>query len=59
MSPLPLYTGTTLAVFQDIGGAVLIALSFKNIASCPIPADPRNLSSCGGIALLPRLLVAL
>jgi hypothetical protein len=54
-----LYRGITLAVFQDSGGAVAIALSFKKVAKLPIPAVPRNLRSCGGSRLFPRLLVAL
>jgi hypothetical protein len=38
---------------------VAIALSFKKVAKLPIPAVPRNLMSCGGSRLFPRLLVAL
>jgi hypothetical protein len=48
-----------LAVFQEAGGAVLIALSFKKVAKLPIPADPMNFRSYGGSRLFPRLLVAL
>jgi hypothetical protein len=54
-----LYNGITFAVFQDAGGAAAIALSFRKVARLPIPAGPRNLRSCGGSLLFPRLLVAL
>jgi hypothetical protein len=57
--PLPLYIGMTLAVFQEAGGAVFMALSFRKVARLPTPADPRNLSNYGGSRLFPRLLVAL
>jgi hypothetical protein len=58
-SPLPLYSGITLAVFHEAGGAVAMALSLRNVAKLPIPAFPRNFRSCGGSRLLPRLFVAL
>jgi hypothetical protein len=48
-----------LAVLQDAGGAVDIALSFRKVAKLPIPAGPRNLSNWGGSWLMPLLLVAL
>jgi hypothetical protein len=54
-----LYRGITFAVFQDAGGAAAIALSFRKVARLLIPAAPRNLRSCGGSLLFPRLLVAL
>jgi hypothetical protein len=58
-SPLPLYSGITLAVFQEDGGGAAIALSLRKVAKLSIPAVPRNLRSCGGSLLFPLLFVAL
>ena len=58
-SPLPLYRGTILAVRQDSGGSLSMALAFRNDARQRIPGAPRNFNNCGGILLRPLLFDAL
>jgi hypothetical protein len=48
-----------LAVRQEVGGAYVIALAFKNVARLCTPVAPRNFNSYGGIWLRPLLFVAL
>jgi hypothetical protein len=57
--PFPLYSGTTLAVRQEVGGSWSIALVLRKVARHSIPFFPRNFNSYGGSLLRPLDLAAL
>jgi hypothetical protein len=57
--PLPLYSGITLAVRQEVGGSWSIALVLRKVARHSIPFYPRNFNSYGGSLLRPLLFAAL
>lgn len=48
-----------MAVRQEGGGALSMALVLRKCARLSIPLGPRNFSSCGGNELRPRLFYAL